>query len=149
MALLGNHDLFMVEAVLRGQSRELWIMNGGSTTLAGYEGEPDALEADARWMIASLKPWHVQDGTMFSHAMRPDPTGQDDDAHLWGRPGNTPVYPLPEGVTVSVHGHTPQQQPKRVGLQDGTALWLIDTGAVFWGTLTALDCETWTPHAIT
>jgi len=148
VACLGNHDLFMLSSVLDGADKVVWLMNGGSETLNGYIDDQAALIADAQWMRANLKPWHIEGQLLFAHAMRPHES--DPDAHLWGRPDDTPVYPLPEGVTVSVHGHTPMTAcPLPVGLKDGTRLWFIDTGAVFTGRLCALDCETFQPTVVT
>lgn len=145
-ACLGNHDQFMIAALLDGQDEALWVMNGGDATYTDYAGDVAAMTADALWMRDHLKPWHVEGRVLFSHAMRPHDS--DPDAHLWGRPGATPPYPLPEGVTVSVHGHTPIELPFPLGLPDDSVMWFIDTGAVWTGNLSALDCETMTPSVI-
>lgn len=148
VACLGNHDQFMLNTVLNGTSDNLWMMNGGAETMDCYIDNHAALLADAQWMQDNLKPWHIEGQVMFAHAMRPHVS--DPDAHLWGRPTDTPVYPLPEGVTVSVHGHTPMAAcPLPIGLQDGTRLWFIDTGAVYTGHLCGLDCETFQPTVVT
>jgi len=146
-ALLGNHDAWLCEVLLDGADETLWGMNGGRQTLESYDGDWAAILADAQWMREHLQPHVILGNTLFSHAMRPHES--DPQAHLWGRPHDTPVYPLPEGVTHSVHGHTPLQAcPLPVGLEDETVAWFIDTGAVFTGTLCALDTETWKPHLI-
>lgn len=148
VACMGNHDQFMIEAVANEGDDVLWLMNGGTETVNEYGSDHAALLADALWMQDTLKPWHVEGHVMFAHAMRPHES--DPHAHLWGRPSDTPVYPLPEGITVSVHGHTPMDScPLPVGLRDGTRAWFIDTGAVWTGKLCALDCETMTPTVVT
>ncbi len=147
-ACLGNHDEFMIQAVLHAQGDAVWLMNGGHTTLDEYEDDHAAMLADAQWLHLNLKPWHVEGRVLFAHAMRPHDS--DPQAHIWGRPTDTPCYPLPDGVTVSVHGHTPMDScPIPVGLDDGTVAWFIDTGAVWTGRLCALDCETMTPTVVT
>ncbi|GGR62292.1 serine/threonine protein phosphatase [Deinococcus seoulensis] len=147
-ALCGNHDQMLIDATLHDQGEALWDMNGGDTTLDSYGGNHAALLADAQWMDEHLLPHTIIGSTLYAHAMRPDPTGRDLYAHTWGRPdGETPFYPLPPGVTHSVHGHTVMQYgPVPLQLTDGTVAWFIDTGAVFLGTLTALDTATWIPH---
>ncbi|GGS12152.1 metallophosphoesterase [Deinococcus sedimenti] len=146
-ALLGNHDQLMIDSLLNGDegAREIWLRNGGQATLDNYVSEAEAAQ-DALWMQENLRP-HVTIGpVLFSHAMRPDPTGQDVHAHLWGRPNtaDTPLYPLPEGVTFSVHGHTPMMYgPVSLPLTDETVAVFIDTGCVFGRTLTAIDTATW------
>ncbi|WP_019585238.1 metallophosphoesterase [Deinococcus apachensis] len=147
VACLGNHDLMMIDAVVEGGDPHLWQMNGGTETEDAYLGDHAAMLGDAQWMQEHLKPWHVEGRVLFAHAMRPHPS--DPVAHLWGRPLDTPVYPLPAGVTVSVHGHTPMAAcPFPMGLEDGTVVWFIDTGAVWTGRLCALDCETLTPSVV-
>lgn len=149
VALLGNHDKMLLDFVVDGRFYEHWMSNGGDATLANYSGEAAALLEDARWMLDHLKPWHTDGAVLFSHAMRPDLSGHDLEAHLWGRPGDT-AYPLPAGLGVSVHGHTVQLEgPQRTALPDGTVAWFIDTGAVFFGGLCCLDCETWQATEIT
>ena len=150
-ALAGNHDLLMIAALLDRDpdALELWLANGGQATLDSYTGDLATAHADAAWLRAHLQPHAVIGPVLYAHAMRPDPTGQDAQAWMWGRPDDTPLYALPEGVTHSVHGHTPLQAcPFPYGAQDGTVAWFIDTAAVYTGTLTALDTATWTPHAI-
>ncbi|WP_245896116.1 hypothetical protein [Deinococcus irradiatisoli] len=141
---MGNHDEMLINAVLDAKGFVLWHSNGGDV-----QQWPDwaALAADAEWLKANALPWYIDDPVLFSQAMRPNEA--DPDAHLWGRPTDTPVYPLPEGVTVNVHGHTPMYDPFPIGMIDGTVLWFIDTGAVWTEKLCAFDCETLKPTVIT
>lgn len=144
---MGNHDQMMVQVMLEDADRQLWDVNGGDTTRASYNGDTNLMIADALWMRDSMLPWYVEEHILFSHAMRPHP--RDEDAHLWGRPTDTPFYPLPESITVSVHGHTAMQAcPLMFPLADDTCAWFIDTGAVFSGRLCALDLETQEPTII-
>lgn len=151
-ALLGNHDQLMIDSLLNADegAREIWLRNGGQATLDNYASEAEAAQ-DAAWMQEHLRP-HVTIGpVLFSHAMRPDPTGQDVLAHIWGRPNteDTPFYPLPNGVTYSVHGHTPMMYGATcLQLNDETVAVFIDTGCVFGRTLTAMDTATWTALSV-
>lgn len=150
-ALLGNHDQLMIDSLLNADegARDIWLRNGGQATLDNYASEAEAAQ-DALWMQEHLRPHVTLGPVLFSHAMRPDPTGQDLLAHIWGRPAtdrgpsDTPFYPLPEGVTHSVHGHTPMMYgPVSLQLTDETVAVFIDTGCVFGRTLTAIDTATW------
>lgn len=144
-ALLGNHDQMLIDAVLDRRFADIWELNGGTPDQWPTH---EALAADAAWLREHARPWITDGHVLFAHAMRPHP--DDPEAHLWGRPNDTPLYPLPEGVTVSVHGHTPLDAcPLPVGLEDGTAAWFIDTGAVWTGRLCALDCATFRPEVVT
>ncbi|WP_407543800.1 metallophosphoesterase family protein (plasmid) [Deinococcus radiomollis] len=145
---MGNHDEMMIQAVIdgNGSAESCWELNGGQSTQEQYPSHA-ALLADAQWMRDSMLPWHVEGHVLFSHAMRPHPS--DPEAHLWGRPTTTPLYPLPEGVTHSIHGHTPMDAcPFPFGAWDGSVAWFIDTGAVWTGRLCALDTETMTPTIV-
>ncbi|WP_189012190.1 metallophosphoesterase family protein [Deinococcus malanensis] len=144
-ALMGNHDDMMIRAVLEGRSAEVWLHNGGDVTMNEYGDDHGALREDAVWMREHLQQHVIIGGTLFAHAMRPDPTGRDVDTHLWGRPdGSSPLYRLPKGVTHSVHGHTVVDEPVTAEASDGSIVWFIDTGAVHTGILTALDTASWT-----
>jgi len=148
VACMGNHDEWLINVCLDGADQTGWMQNGADATLASYRGDWAAMTLDAQWMQGALLPWHTHGHVLFAHAMRPDPTGHDVHAHLWGRPdGGTPLYALPEGCTHSVHGHTPVEQPAMVPMQGGAA-WFIDLGAVWRGGLCVLDTETMTPHVI-
>ncbi|WP_344982953.1 metallophosphoesterase [Deinococcus rubellus] len=144
---LGNHDQMLIDAVCRqnGVMQDFWLSNGGTPE---QWVSLEALRADAEWIERTALPWLVEGPVLFAHAMRPSPA--DPNAHLWGRPADTPLYPLPDGVTVSVHGHTPMNAcPFPVGLEDGTVAWFIDTGAFRTGKLCVFDCDTMRPVIIT
>ncbi|AFZ66289.1 metallophosphoesterase [Deinococcus peraridilitoris] len=65
------------------------------------------------------------------HPDYPDP----DTAALWLRPEDGP-FPLPPGVSWSVHGHTPLPNPRQIGAQVYTDLGAVRTGRLC---LTRLD----------
>lgn len=146
--ICGNHDEMLQAAVLDGLAYSHWMRNGGQATIDNYEEGWAGLRDDAEWLRRTALPALTLDGVLYAHAMRPDPTGQDEDIHLWGRPGEAPFHPLPSGVSHSVHGHTPMECPIMLPAPDGTVAWFIDTGAFHTGVLCALDTADWTPHLI-
>lgn len=146
--ICGNHDELLQTAVLDGSAYAHWMRNGGQATVDNYDDGWAGLRADAEWLRRTALPALTLDGVLYAHAMRPDPSGQDEDIHLWGRPGESYMHPLPAGVSHSVHGHTPMERPVRLPAPDGTLAWFIDTGAFHTGTLCALDTADWTPHLI-
>ncbi|OLV20207.1 metallophosphoesterase [Deinococcus marmoris] len=145
---LGNHEEMLITAVLKGRARDHWLDNGGQATLDSYGGDSADLEDDAQWLLEHARPWIQRGHVLFAHAMRPDPSDQDEDIHLWGRPGEAPLHRLRPGVSHSVHGHTPMERPVSLQAPDGTVAWFIDTGAFHTGVLCALDTADWTPHLI-
>ncbi|MBB6099905.1 hypothetical protein HNR42_003365 [Deinobacterium chartae] len=135
ICLMGNHDQMALEAVLRGDRAMMrtWIANGGRQTIAQFGTRN--LERALLWMDQNLRHWHIESGLLFAHAARPSsydfPVNTD---HLWHRPGEHPLHPLPPGCRLSLHGHTPQEQVKL----ERDALYL-DLGM---SRLVALDLET-------
>jgi len=84
-----------------------FILNGGTQTLASYEGHADEFKNDRRWM-ASLPTSYEDDLRIFVHAgIKPNQplAEQTDDTKMWTRgefinfQGGFPKY--------VVHGHTP------------------------------------------
>ena len=143
--LRGNHDQMMLDYVDGvPESFELWRINGGLATLAGYMA-PDGLHIPEPH-VAFLRRTvfvHEEDGFVFVHAgldpaksvaenlARPDPR-----VFLWTRAHLD--ADLSAWETPVVCGHTPQPEPL-----DRPRLIDIDTGAVYhhlpgFGTLTAV-----------
>lgn len=148
-ALVGNHDELMIHAVLDGDgaAETCWLHNGGKQTLACYEGDRAALQADAQWMRDHLHLELQYGGYQFTHAGRPMP-GDTRDTQLWLRAEDRPQPPLPEGLHTSVHGHTVMPAPEQRRDPHGTRAWYLDTGAVRTGVLTVLDLDSQVPVEI-
>lgn len=144
--LRGNHDQMMLDYVDGiPDAYELWQINGGMATLAGYIGRQGRLDIpEAHVAFLRRTPLvHEEDGFVFVHAgldprrtvaenlARPTPrvflwtrTHLDADLSRWEKP--------------VVCGHTPQPAPL-----NRPRLLNIDTGAVYhhlpgFGTLTAV-----------
>jgi serine/threonine protein phosphatase 1 len=142
ICLLGNHEQMLMR-YLEGVDEDMYLRNGGISTLRSYEIFPsDNLEerkrkipAEHRQFYESLLPYHETENYVFVHAgLRPglplDEQTMDD--LLWIR------YEFIEaddafGKTV-VFGHTPLLSP----LIDKNKIG-IDTGAVYGGSLTCVE----------
>ncbi|MEF2278872.1 metallophosphoesterase [Deinococcus sp. YIM 134068] len=74
-----------------------------------------------------------------AHPQYPNP----ESAALWLRPFDGP-FPLPPGVTYSVHGHTPVQSPLRLGRH-----LYLDLGAYETGRLAVLTVNVLSPPPVT
>ena len=144
--LKGNHEEMMLDAISRHQHGEVWLSNGGDTTMQSYTeaGHDHVPQTHIDWL--ENLPSFYQDNEaklIFVHA------GIDvtiwpevrEEVHLWSR---SPRFfrtenwnnPALEGWRV-VHGHTPTDDfypdvsgdpPRRINL---------DTGACYGGRLTA------------
>jgi len=146
--LKGNHeDMLLSYLGYRGQHGEMFLANGGKSTLASYGLNPD--EATAENVSAAMPSGHLNffqtlahchatDSFFCVHAgINPQKTlaEQTDEEFFWIR--NTFIYrshPLPYTV---LFGHTPQPTvffdlPYKVGL---------DTGLVYGNMLTCLELD--------
>ncbi|MFM2150779.1 MAG: hypothetical protein RLZZ187_3085 [Pseudomonadota bacterium] len=144
--LAGNHEQLMLAALdprAEAEVVELWLDNGGGTTLESYGADPRDVrswgavpEADLAFLRGL--PWQVAlGGYVFAHAgVRPEvPLDRQDPMDLaWIREpflswrGRLPA--------VVVHGHTPSRLPEVLDHRIG-----IDTGAVYGGPLSCAVLE--------
>lgn len=131
--LKGNHEDLMARAVVYKEDVDLWIVNGGSETLANYDNTEDsqaALLDDAKW-VDSL-PLFFDDGVRFFCHAGVDPTRALNEQHertlVWDREWyrNRLGKDIDVGRFV-VHGHT----PSKIGPVAVTNSLNLDTGAVF------------------
>ena len=143
VALMGNHEAMFLDFLERPESvgAGLFILNGGSTTLANYGGPGGTFDVPQAHIdfLRSLKVFHQTKTHFFVHAGVPlkkkisdlDPV-LDRETFLWTR---GPFLTTKDSWDkVIVHGHTPSQYPE---LQHNRIN--VDTGCVFGGALTALD----------
>ena len=63
--ILGNHDLWALDWALKGLTPEIWTTQGGSQTMASYNGGPmPQTHVD---FLKNGKPWIEFDGMLFVH----------------------------------------------------------------------------------
>jgi serine/threonine protein phosphatase 1 len=137
--LRGNHEQMLLDYVLAGINRELYLFNGGLTTLRGYS-QPGQNPLSARppaehlAFLTGLSLFVHRPGTIFVHAgLRPGKGLEEQEERdlLWIREEFFGIdYDWPERV---VFGHTPFAEPFRKG-----PLFGLDTGAAYGGPLTCL-----------
>lgn len=140
VCLMGNHEGMFLN-YLEGREEELFLYNGGQSTLRSYGLSPDAQDRLARIpsehldFFRSLLTCYETEEYLFVHAgVRPGiPMDlQDPYDMIWIR---HEFFLSTHGMKKTVvFGHTPFKQPfvgeKRIG---------IDTGAVYGGMLTCLE----------
>jgi serine/threonine protein phosphatase 1 len=106
VALKGNHDAMMVDALRDPATLAFWLSKGGDAALSSYGGDVTAVpQADINW-LDGLPLWHVDTHRIYVHAgVDPDIAlhRQREATLLWKR------YPKgdPEGFGDRhvVHGH--------------------------------------------
>ncbi len=139
VCLKGNHEDMLLDWVLNGRNYDLYLYNGGSSTIRSYSQEgsfhlpPEHLD-----FFNTLRLYYETDRYIFVHAgLREGIPLAEQNPHdlIWIR--EEFIYsPHDFGKTV-IFGHTPLQRvlmtPNKIG---------IDTGAVYGGTLTCLELPT-------
>ena len=106
IALKGNHDALMVEALRDPSKMAAWLVKGGDAALASYGGDPAAVPPSHIVWLDQLRLMHVDAHRLYVHA-GVDPAipldRQSEATLLWNR------YPkgFPDGYgdLHVVHGH--------------------------------------------
>lgn len=137
--LKGNHEAMFLD-FLAGKDRELFLFNGGASTLEDYWGkdwsqaEKLVLPPDHALFYQELRPFYATDDYLFVHGgLRPGVPleEQTEEDLLWIR-GEFIASSEDFGRRV-VFGHTPFRQPLILPNKIG-----IDTGLVYGNFLTCL-----------
>jgi serine/threonine protein phosphatase 1 len=68
VALKGNHDAMMVEALRDPTKMASWIAKGGAAALASYGGDPAAVPPTHIAWLDGLRPMHVDAHRIYVHA---------------------------------------------------------------------------------
>lgn len=142
--LRGNHEQMMLDA-LRGGDRQLWLMNGGRSTINSYNNDGQRFDLPEKHMqfYNDTKFYHDTEDYFFVHAgISPAKTIAESikdknemQDFLWIR-SHLNVVEKPWEKTI-VFGHTPRPHPMQKSRMIG-----IDTGCVYdragYGKLTAV-----------
>jgi len=136
--LLGNHEAMLMD-YLKGKNRDLYLFNGGTTTLASYRAqkkkEEPLIPKDHLSFFSELKPYIELEDYYIVHAgFRPGRKIEDQSLEdmIWIR------YEFIDsnhdfGKKV-IFGHTPFKEPFVTQTKIG-----IDTGAVYGNKLTCIQ----------
>jgi serine/threonine protein phosphatase 1 len=106
IALKGNHDAMMVEALRNPAKMAAWIAKGGDAALASYGGDPARVPQTHIDWLDGLRLMHLDAHRLYVHA-GVDPSipldRQDEETLLWKR--YPKGYPDGFGQLHVVHGH--------------------------------------------
>ena len=136
VCLKGNHEEMFLDWVCNGSNYELYIYNGGGSTIRSYSQEGDFyLPPEHFDFFTSLRLYYETDQYIFVHAglrERIPLAEQDPQDLIWIR--EEFIYSAHTFGKLVIFGHTPLQRvliaPNKIG---------IDTGAVYGGKLTCLE----------
>lgn len=142
--LRGNHEQMLLNALRKG-TQDLWMYNGGESTMKSYFNPKSIADIDPRHIefYENTRYYYETDEYFFAHAGAPpqqtlEASKEDSQAKhyfLWGRE-HLNAFEVPWEKTV-IFGHTPRPYPIRKNGMIG-----IDTGCVYselgYGKLTAI-----------
>jgi serine/threonine protein phosphatase 1 len=106
VALKGNHDAMMVDALRNPSKMASWLEKGGAAALASYGGDPAGVPQSHLAWLDGLPLMHVDDHRIYVHAgVDPEvPLDRQSEATLlWKR--YPKAFPGGFGALHVVHGH--------------------------------------------
>lgn len=139
VALKGNHEDMLLGWVEEGRDLDLYLFNGGGSTIRSYEREGRfQIPEEHMEFLRSLVLYHETENYLFVHAgLRPGvPLEQQDPMDLLWIRGEF-IRSRADFGKVVVFGHTPLREPLVMPNKIG-----IDTGAVYGGRLTCVELPT-------
>lgn len=142
--LIGNHEVFALEAAKNLECYKVWMNNGGIQTLQSYRFnriENDWWKfqnaiPDEHWnFMDNLKTVHEMDDYVFVHAglnfYTSNPiTDSNEHDMLWER-GIAGFNHKKIGGRTLITGHTPQTKDSILYMIDNSKLWGIDRGCCY------------------
>ncbi|MFB5663438.1 metallophosphoesterase family protein [Alteribacillus sp. HJP-4] len=132
IAIKGNHDDLFIRSKYEQEMKELWEMNGATTTIESYGEDMEKLEAHRKWLENNLQLYYETEDYIFVHGgLMPNVPldEQEERTMLWIRHSEK----VGLGKTI-IHGHTPVREITYDEDQID-----IDTGAAYGGKLTMLE----------
>ncbi len=136
ICLMGNHEDLFLNWVTKGEDLELYLYNGGGSTIRSYsKGGRFELPPSHLEFLESLLLYYETDRYLFVHAgLRPGvPLEQQQRMDLlWIR--REFIFSMHDFGKIVVFGHTPLREPLVMDNKIG-----IDTGAVYGGRLTCVE----------
>lgn len=140
--VMGNHEDFAIQTYDDNLDKDfityqMWMQNGGYSTLESYKDDMDLFFEHREWFKTLPLFYWIDDKTVVSHSYYLPYIGQEEDEYfsdnvLWGR-----TYIFIEEDILNIVGHS---IVKYVSYYKNYVN--IDTGANYYGKLSAYDPET-------
>ncbi|MGC6429948.1 MAG: metallophosphoesterase family protein [Jejuia sp.] len=157
----GNHDVWAEDWLRSGEVNQTWYMHGGKETMESYEGFTDKDKSKHLSFFENLIMYHIDDNNrLFLHAGFTSMHGVKKevflttlyfDRTLWEMAltmdkriqKNSELYPKRLKHYNEIYiGHTPTINYGKYEPMNAINVWNIDTGAAFFGKLSAVNIDT-------
>ncbi|TBN05421.1 serine/threonine protein phosphatase [Hyunsoonleella flava] len=157
----GNHDVWCEEWLRDGDVNKVWYMHGGKETMESYERFSEEEKRKHLSFFETLKMYHLDtENRLFLHAGFTSMHGVEKevfqttfyfDRTLWEMAltmdkrieKNSELYPKRLTHYKEIYiGHTPTLNYNQYEPMNAINVWNIDTGAAFFGKLSAINIDT-------
>lgn len=157
----GNHDVWAEEWLRSGEVNPTWYMHGGKETIESYEGFTTEQKNEHLLFFGNFKMYHIDtENRLFLHAGFTSMHGVEKevfqttlyfDRTLWEMAltmdkriaKNSELYPKRLTHYNEIYiGHTPTINYGQYEPMNAINVWNIDTGAAFFGKLSAVNIDT-------
>lgn len=157
----GNHDAWCESWLMGGFPDQTWLFNGGKETVASYEGYSQSQKNSHIIFYNRMKDYVIDtENRLFIHAgftsMHGPAMERYDTSYHWDRTlwelaiatdkrlkKDSKLYPKRLSLYNEIYiGHTPTINYDVDVPMQGCSVWNVDTGAAFYGKLTAMDINT-------
>jgi serine/threonine protein phosphatase 1 len=157
----GNHDVWCQQWLETGIADNTWLLHGGQTTVAGYAGKNIAAKQKHLLFFKQMHNYYIDEQSrLFIHAGFTSMHGPKSEVYetnfWWDRTlwetavvmgsqhdNDSNFYPKRLSLFKEIYiGHTPTLHYDVTIPMQGCNVWNIDTGAGFYGKLSALNIDT-------
>ena len=156
----GNHDVWCEEWLLTNKADKVWLEHGGKETMNSYTSISDTERSNHLEFFKNMKPYHLDhQNRLFIHAGFTSMHGVEKetfestfyfDRTLWEMAltmdsrisKNSDLYPRRLMHYDEIYiGHTPTINFNSEKPMQAINIWNVDTGAAFYGKLSAIDID--------
>lgn len=148
--IIGNHDEWALKWAETGEESFVWLAQGGKSTTECY---PTGMTREHQMIIIRAHDYYLENNQLFVHGGI-DPNRpideQERETFIWDRNlVNLALYKKDLGIEEQISrfsrifvGHTPTIKYNSDLPIKACEVWMMDTGAGYYGKLTMMDLET-------
>lgn len=161
----GNHDIWCEAWLESGNVDSVWVKHGGAETIKSYEGYTFKLKQEQLSFFKEMKNYYIDEqNRLFIHAGFSSMHGPEKEHYLTNYSWDRTLWEMALAMDIRIKkdslsypkrlllfdeiyiGHTPTLHYDIDVPMQGCNVWNIDTGAGFYGKLSAIDIDTKTVY---
>ena len=161
----GNHDIWCEAWLESGNVDSVWVKHGGAETIKSYEGYTSKLKQEQLSFFKEMKNYYIDEqNRLFIHAGFSSMHGPEKEHYSTNYSWDRTLWEMALAMDIRIKkdslsypkrlllfdeiyiGHTPTLHYDIDVPMQGCNVWNIDTGAGFYGKLSAIDIDTKTVY---